>query len=218
MMRVRIGVDCRFDGVPRRFDVIDRNIFRNIFANTLSADAVGFDGLRLRRFPRRLACCAFEPPALPPSLDVDRRRLNGHQPRPVEFQIGVLRFDRLSDLFRERLASELDLRRCPEPEQNPGTRLLRAIRRWLEEVVRLVAALIARDLQVRHGGAAFRYFLFWARAGFFVLTFGFGALRGGGAVRAGFLRLRAAAGLEAIATGCFAAGTSRFRCTSVKRT
>lgn len=159
-MRLRIGVDDRFDGVPWRFEVVHRRVFGR-------AVVVGLWSLRLtlrfRRFPRRLACSAFELPTLPPSLDVDWRRLNRHQPRPVESQIRILRFDRLPDFFRERLASDLDLRRRPEPEENPRTRLLRAIRRGLEQVVRLVAALVARDLQVRHSCnllLAICYFLF----------------------------------------------------------
>ena len=76
MMRMRIGVDRRFDGMPRRVDVIDRNVFRNtlrntlrnIFRNIFGAVAVGFDDLRLRlrRFPRGLACGVGRGPDLRP--------------------------------------------------------------------------------------------------------------------------------------------------------
>src|SRR5262249_22938976 len=88
-------------------------------------------------------------------LDISGRRLYRHQTRPIERQIRMLRFDRLPDFFREGLASDFDLGWCPEPEKQARPRLFGAIRRRLEQVVRLVAAFVARDLQIRHGRATF---------------------------------------------------------------
>src|SRR5262249_58744885 len=59
-------------------------------------------------------------------------------------------FDRVPDFFREGLSSNFDLRRRPEPVQNSGPRLPGAI--VLEQVVRLVAALVARNFHIGHGG------------------------------------------------------------------
>src|SRR4029077_2258950 len=153
--------------------------------------------------------------------DVERRRRRGHQPCPVELQIRILRFDRLADLLREGLAPDLDLRRRPEPEQKPGSGLPGSIRGRLDQVIRFVTALVAGDFHVRHGGATLRcflYFLFWARAGFFVLAFAFGALRAGGAGRGAFFTSRAGAGFGAATTALLVATASRLRCTSVNRT
>jgi hypothetical protein len=94
-MLVRIRVDSRLDGVSRRVDVVDRQFF----------GAVGVDlgdlrlGFGLGRFPRRLTRGALEATTLAPVLDVCRRRLDGHQPRPVERQIRILRLNRLTDFL-----------------------------------------------------------------------------------------------------------------------
>ena len=73
-----------FDGVPWRVDVVDRQL--------LGAVGNGRGDLRLRfgRFPSRLSRGTLEPAAFPPSLDVKRRWLRGHQPRPVESQVRIL--------------------------------------------------------------------------------------------------------------------------------
>jgi hypothetical protein len=92
-MCVRVRIDGRVDRVSRGVDVIDRQFF----------GAVGVDlgnfRLGLGRFPRGLTLSALEATTLAPALDVRRRKLNGHQPRPVELQIRMLRFDRLPDFF-----------------------------------------------------------------------------------------------------------------------
>jgi hypothetical protein len=203
--------------MPRRIDVLDRQFF--------GGAGVGFGDVSLGLFPGRLPRGALEAAAFAPELDVDRRRYRGCQSGPVELQIGILRFDRLPDFLRERLAPNFDLRRRPEPEQNPGSGLAGSIRGGLEQVIRFVTALVARDFHVRHSGATppyflyVLYFLFWARAGFLVLAFGFGALRAGGAGRAGFFAARTGAGFGATATtGRLAGVASRLRWTSANRT
>jgi hypothetical protein len=115
----RVRFDRGFDRMPRRIDIVDREIFRAV--------GFGFYNLGLRLFPRRLPRRALEATALAPSLDVDLRRLYRHQSRPVELQIGILRLDRLPNLFRERLPSDFDLRRGSEPEQQARPRLSGAI-------------------------------------------------------------------------------------------
>lgn len=200
--------------MPRRIDLLDRQFF--------GGAGVGVRDVSLGLFPGRLPRGALEPAAFAPELDVDRRRRRGRQSGPVELQIGILRFDRLPDFLRERLAPHFHLRRRPEPEQNPGSGLAGSIRGGLEQVIRFVTALVARDFHVRHSGATpryFLYFLFWARAGFLVFAFGFGALRAGGAGRAGFFAARTGAGFGATTTtGRLAGVASRLRWTSANRT
>jgi len=101
--------------MSRRIDVFDGQFFRGA--------GLGIGDVRLGLFPGRLSCGALEPASFAPELNVDRRRRRGHQSSPVELEVGILRLDRLPDFLRERLAPDFHLRRRPEPEQKPGSRL-----------------------------------------------------------------------------------------------
>jgi len=109
---MRVGIDRGFDRVPRRIDIVERQFRRAI--------GVGIEDLWFGLFPGRLTRGALEPAPFTPELNVGRRRRRRHQSGPVELEIRILRLDRLSDFLREGLASHFDLRRRPEPEQNPG--------------------------------------------------------------------------------------------------
>lgn len=123
---MRIRLDNGFDRMPRRIDVLERQLFGGAGAG------IGDLRLGLGFFPGRLARGALEPAAFAPELGFDRRSRRGGQPGPVEREIRILRLDRLTDFLRERLAPDLDLRRRPEPEQNPGSGLPGSIRAGLE--------------------------------------------------------------------------------------
>jgi hypothetical protein len=107
---MRIRIDNGFDGMPRRIDVLEHQFF--------GGAGVGLGDARLGLFPGGLPRGALEPAAFAPGLGVERRQRRGGQPGPVELKIGILRFDRLPDFFREWLAPDFDLRRRPEPKQN----------------------------------------------------------------------------------------------------
>jgi len=83
-MRIGVRIHGGFDGVSRRIDVVDRQLFGAV-GNGRGDLSLGF-----RRFPGRLSRGTLEPAALAPALDVKRRRLRGHQPRPVESQTRIL--------------------------------------------------------------------------------------------------------------------------------
>jgi hypothetical protein len=83
-VHICVRIHSGFDRVPRCIDVVDRQLFG------AAGNGRGDLSLRFRRFPGRLSRGTLEPAALTPSLDVEGRRLRGHQPRPVESQVRIL--------------------------------------------------------------------------------------------------------------------------------
>jgi len=83
-MHIGVRIHSGFDRVPWRIDVVNRQLFGAV------GDDRGDLNLRFGRFSGRLSRSTLEPPALTPALEVNRRRLRGHQPRPVESQARIL--------------------------------------------------------------------------------------------------------------------------------
>ena len=141
------------------------------------------------------------------SFDLRLVGLPFQDPGPVERDVGVVLFYEADGIFIERRAPDLDAGRRPEPVKDPGPALPFFLLRVDDEGV-LVAALVAREPELRQGYFLFCVFAFGA-AGFladFDLAFATGA----------FALTGAGLAFAAVCVARFASATWD-RCTSVKR-
>ena len=103
---------------------------------------IDLDRLCLRLCGRTL-CGALRAPALAPLVGIGRRNRRLDNRSPVELDAGVLQFERLAHAGIERLPSHLHVRRGAKPVEDALAYFSPTIRRRLNQIEILDAALVA---------------------------------------------------------------------------